>query len=472
MHSSIPEPLLFAAVLLATVFVFVFGRGLIRFFFRPLRRFFVFIWRRIVAPIYRWTLRPIVRLGRRSLGIAVAATESAKRGTPTALGAAPYKALVNLLEKNSLAEDALGDVPREVRNLLDRKGIFFRAVNANRAVGGIHDSLSVDEARANVGLAAKYYAKSIDDSQHQVGPTFLYEDAEEALVIEILRDSDVVFFWVLRRIKRNVSRNIVKIIVFMTALVATFPFVTVTVVGNPDFAPKQTFADLLIYSIILIGYVLALSLLRNAYANSARYNGQNFNHFVQSYFSRLLNQYKSASASFSNVLNDRTDDLDAVERVSGMWFVNLHWISARQWLLELYVRNTLFQIRRDLLWFLLTIPAGMAALWFAVIYLLNVVAALSSEHLGIAFPHLIFKFDSSLWIVVPFVGMIGGYLYALWGLLDRFSYELSSDTWATFRAMDIKQAIERNIGSTVREVVSKRRNPFGQQPSPIGPSAG
>jgi len=455
-HPHISSSLLLAVTLLATVVLLLSGRTIVRIIFLPLRHIFSLLGRKLIKPVYRITLRPVIRLLRRILRLASTSAQQSGQG----VGVAPYKALVHILEMNSLAKIALGEVPASVTALVDRRGLWFKSINANRAVETLSETLSLDEAKQNVAIADKYYQKSIDDDQ--VSPSILYEDSEEALIIDILRESDTPFFWVLREIRRNTGRNIVKVISVMTVILALFPFVL-----DAWVRPGLTAATAPYYAATIVAFVLGLIFVRYVYGNSARYNGQYFNHFVQSYFSRLLNQYKSASAAFSQILNDRTARLDAVETNSSVWYLNMQWLSARQWLLELFVRNIVFQIARDWLWHLITVPLLMAVFWSAIYFGLSLLAGELRQDIG---PLPAFSFSWSWWTLAPALGLLSIYLLSLRWLIEFFWNEFDMRAWPSFRSMGVKEMIERNIGAIVREVVDKRRNPYGQQSPPIGSS--
>jgi hypothetical protein len=376
-----------------------------------------------------------------------------------------------------MSETELGEVPRSIKSLVDRKGRFFRSVNANKAVEGVHESLSLEEARNNIESAKNFYGKSIE---HGINPTILYEDSEEALIIGILRDLDVRFFYVMRRIKRNVSRNVVKVLMAMTAVVIVSPFVISYFVAQlvprlsavPYSQSDARFYGVL-YAAACVVLALLLIMLRYTYSNSARYNGQQFNYFAQTYFSRLLNQYKSAAAAFSNILNDRTARLDAVEDNANLWFLNMHWLSARQWLLELFVRNMTFQIGRNWFWSIIAIPPLLFAialgLYFILSNLADGIVRYVNSALAVNYPMTDFSALRSEWTLAPSAVLFIIYIFALTELLKKFWYEITPGGWLGFRTMDIKEAIEHNVGPIAREVVDKRRNPYGQQQQPLPP---
>jgi hypothetical protein len=452
-HPHITTSMLVAIILVATIILLLSGRTIVRILFRPLRRIVSVLGRKVIQPVYSITLRPLIRLLRRMLRLASSSTP------PGGVGAEPYKALVHLLEMNSLAKMALGEVPDSIKSLVDRKGVWFKSVNANRAVETLPDTLTLDEAKRNMAMTDRYYQKTADGDQ--VSPSILYEDSEEALIIEILRESDLPYFWVLREIRHNTGRNVVKIISVMTLLLVLFPFVL-----DVFAKPGLTIENAPWYALTIVVFVLLLTFLRYVYGNSARYNGQYFNHFIQSYFSRLLNQYKSASAAFSQILNDRTTRLDSVETNSSIWFVNMHWLSARQWLLELYEHNIVFQIARDWLWHIITVPIMMGVFWFAIYFGLSFLVGEMRQDFG---PLPALAFSWSWWTVVPSLGLVLIYLVLMRSLIELFWNEVDMRAWPSYRSMGIREAIERNIGAIVREVVDKRRNPYGQQmPPPPG----
>lgn len=428
-HSSIPGPLILAALFLVIVILAITARTLIRM---------------------------VVRSTARVLGAAIRLVRGAPPDKPVHAGAAPYETLLHLLDLNSLARTELGEVPRSLRALVERKGIIFKYVKANRIAEALDESLTLEAAGANLKSAINFYDTT---AEYEINPTVLYEDSEEALIIGTLRDLDMAFFYVMRRMSRNVSRNVVKIIALMTALVIVFPFVL-----------SVETRDRLLYGPTYLVFFVALLAARSAYSISARYNGQYFQYFVQTYFSRLLNQYQSAQTAFSNVLNDRTSSLDDVAREANLWFMNMHWLSARLWLLELYVRNMRFQIGRNWLWTVALLPvflfvSAMLAyypLWDAA----SRIVTLLNNRFSMDISVTSFGIDNSLWTVVPSLALLLVYGVALADLLMKFSHEITPGSWLGYRAMDVRGVIGDNIGQIAREIVDRRRSPYGRSAPP------
>jgi len=401
---------------------------------------------RVLARIFR----PIARL-----------VASIRPDRPLRVGPGPYKAVLHLLDLNSLARTELGEIPRDLQRLVKRKGIFFKYVNGNRVAEELDGSLSPAAAEANLQNAIKFYGRTVED---EINPTVLYEDSEEALIISTLRELDVAFFYVMRRISRAVSRNIVKIIAAMTALVIVFPFVLSFVMEEAG--PPDQGVSALLYLAVCVVFFATLILTRMFYGMSARYNGQYFQYFVQTYFSRLLNQYKSAQTAFPNVLNDRTSSLDDIQNRSNLWFMNIHWLSARQWFLDLYVRNMRFQIGRNGLWAVAMLPAALfLSVWLVYWFFSHAateVAEFLSKSAGKNVSITGFYIYRSWWTVVPSVCLLLTYGIGLMNLLGNFWDAITPSGWPSFRTMNVTKIIEDNVGPIAREIVDRRRNPQGR----------
>jgi hypothetical protein len=416
--------LVFAAALIAAILVALSARSVLRLFTRNLRR-----------------------VGRLARG----ASSEANKGVRAGAGAVPYTAMAQVIGFKSLAEEMLGEVPQNVRRMVRRQGVIFRSANANQAVDTLAGSLSLDDAKRNLESAKQYYEEPMGQN---VSPVFLYEDSEEALIIRILKDVDLVFFYVTRRINRNISRNVLKLIAILTALVLIFPFAAGAVVQLVHGDPVVGYA---VDAALLIGFAGAMALLKLFYTVATRNNGQYFNHFVQTYFGRLLNQYKSASGAFAGVMNDRTSDLSAIEGDANVWFLNLHWLAARQWFLDLYVRNMIFQVARNLWLFYLTAPAYflLAGAIYGGLYWMGLQPFFWAKDI-----------TATLAIFVPWLLLFAFYLWSLTGLLREFWHEITSGGWLGFQTMDVKTLIEKTIGPIVREVVDRRRDPMGRHAYP------
>ena len=399
--------------------------------------------------------RGLMRLLRRAGRMTSRAAAPAKSGAQAGVGAVPYSAMAQVIGFKSLAEAMLGDIPPALRKSVQRQGRIFRSANANQAVDTLDGSLSLEEAKRNLESARQYYEEPMGNN---VSPGFLYEDSEEALIIRILKDVDLTFFYVTRRINRNISRNVLKIIAILTALVLIFPFAAGAVTLIPTVEPAFGYT---LYGLVLVGFAALMALFKLFYNNATRTNGQHFNHFVQTYFGRLLNQHKTAATAFANTLNDRSADLEVIEVDANVWFLNLNWLSARQWFLDLYVRNMIFQIARNLWLSYLTVPAYflLAGAIYAALYTV-------AHRFSVLEPYF-WAPDWTSWKVFgPWLLLLAFYFWSLGGLLREFWREITARGWLGFQTMDVKAMIEKNIGPIVREVVDRRRDPMGRRGYP------
>lgn len=435
----------FVALIVFVVILLVAGRGILKALFTPFRK--------LLALAIR-ALRGTVRILR---GQARANAQQRVK-----IGVAPLTALLRMLELNANARIGLGDMPKETEAKIHREGLFFGAVNADRVVDDVTDSLTAQDAAANVALSDLYYAGIMT---YDVSPAILYEESEEELLIGILKDADRPFFSVLRRLKRNIGQNVIRVVAILTGLVFVFPYLAslaIMILRGHD--GRWQVLNGTYYVLMCLVFFLLMVFFRWAYSNSATKNGFHFNYFVSTYFSRLANQYKSAATHFANVLNDRQVGLDTIESESNKWFLNLQWLAARQWFLELFARNIIFQIGRNMWWYALIVVASAVGAWWVIEFGLELVLAPFAPHIpaGKLQPTLVWSYE----MAVPFAILIVTYFFALGGLLSRFWAQINSAGWLDFRKMGIKGLIESTVGSLVREVVDKRRNPQGWGPGP------
>ena len=449
------ESLVFVAALLLIVVLVLAGPSLLRTVVRgPFGRF-------VLRPIYIVIFRPLIWLLRRIARIGRSSAQPLTREAQGQLGAVPYSAMAQMISVNSIAQQTLGDVPPNVKAMLKRSGWPFRMVDANAAAVSLSASLNLDDAKRNLQSAHHYYKEPMGTN---FSPVFLYEDSEEALIIRILKDVDLPYFYSMRRINRNIRRNITKIFAIATILVSSFPFAANLVL---EYGPAELTFKMTLFGGTILGYALLLWLFRTFYGNATRVNAQSVNYFMQTYFDRLLNQYKSADAQFESVPNDRTSDLGEIQQVSGIWFINLHWLAARQWFLDLYARNMIFQIVRNswLSWFMVPVYFALAAAIYWSLSLLPVIVP--------TVRHSPLEFSLEAWkIYAPFAGLLLIYWWSITGLLNEFWTSVNPTNWSGFRAMDVDGTIERHTGRNVLEIVDKRRKPYGTPAAPYAPPPG
>jgi hypothetical protein len=449
---------------LILVLLIIYGRTLLRIVFYPVRLIL-----RVLAAVFR----PLARAVKAVFRPIAAPMRRAARSLPAGAAASvrvreqPWQSALHLLDMKSLSEIALGEVPDNIRAMTKREGLYFCWINPTQTLELVTDSIDYDGASANLANAARLYNRDVD---HNVSPSGLYEDSEGAFIIETFRQSDLPLFYVLRKTLRTMSRNIVKFIAALTIPLFFIIFFLSSSLRAGHCSPLGvgTLGVCVPQSswfwVPFFASLLAILLIWKYYYIVERNNGLKLNSYVQTYLSRIRQQYQEALASLSQGLQDLSFDEKEIGRRSKTWYRNVQWLALRTFFLELYVRNFLFHIRRNALWFSIFIPAGvMLALLFC--YFIGLPLALNLENwltgrFGSG-PHESISRETIagplFWTILL---MPLGYWLLLQGILSVFRSEILRDTWPRFSGMGLMTRMQEIIMDDKEEIVGWRRR-FG-----------
>jgi hypothetical protein len=176
------------------------------------------------------------------------------------------------------------------------------------------------------------------------------------------------------------------------------------------------------------------------YAQFQRYNGQQMNNFLVDYFARINIDFRQIHTNATEtILEERS--VDEMKQDTALWITTLQWTAFRAFFIEWYLRNILFQIRRNSSYYLILIP------------LLFIVAmALAAITLDIRQLNA-FDMRADLYKQNTFYPLFAWLLFVYYGYLSRsvsFIWEsIEGRRWFKFRELNIQAALTRITDSFV-----------------------
>lgn len=239
----------------------------------------------------------------------------------------------------------------EERRILKKYGQVFTwlRIPSEYIPASLSQPFSDAVANEYLGSAQKFFSRSVDlhSDEHN-----LYEDEEGAVIVSLFRDADRRCFYALDQLRRVINGNAFRLIlgVSLFTLLAT----AAVYVAASRFLPKGTPAasDGLVTMLgsgfaVFAGYAFFAHFLQVFYRNDQRQNMREFSDFLTRYLSLVSNRFRESSAAASRVIQGDERDSKRLAANAQKWHKIMIWLGLRPFFLESFVRNVIFQIRRN-----------------------------------------------------------------------------------------------------------------------------
>jgi hypothetical protein len=315
------------------------------------------------------------------------------------------------------------------------------------------DREDIEKARADFDKAKQLFRADVPTDAN---PLNLYEDIHNAFIVRLLGRSDKACFYVLSEFGRVISAN-----VFCLALVFS-SVVTAVAIGNfvlSDLVPfhlllnglptELTFLtidmspllrtvrgfstgfDKLVFAALscLLGLVAMLMFYQLAYQQLQKLNGKEMDKFLSKYLMDIQVEFAKINASAKDAIIGKKAEEMRAETV--MWITNLQWMAWRVFFIEEFLRNTLFQIRRDSIYSLVLTP-----LLFIVLFIVPPTTASVLGMLNLDYNQL------SFYLLFPIL-LIWCYRYLAGSLEPATDSQTLTKQWPKFPDLDSVQELNR-----------------------------
>lgn len=265
--------------------------------------------------------------------------------------------------EHSAGAPAVGAVGRTVKaqDLIDvRYGVFFKIFTCpdsdEPTVGPNDYPIAVDMA----GRAQEFYKLRPDLFPPD---DIFYEQVEESFIDKVSRidnkgekDQFLATLDSARKITNDNTRmlfcEITPLILFFVLAVYAAMLLLVGPLALTEFMgsiASEEVTRLIVGGIALgVGVIFAAFIYWFSYTHIQRANALSLNVFITTEFARLSNVFRVAQREALQAETQLADtQKDEIKRLAGSWTLAYHWVGVRQFLEEMIVRNTMFQVRRN-----------------------------------------------------------------------------------------------------------------------------
>ncbi len=240
-----------------------------------------------------------------------------------------------------------------------RRGVLFKVFQCPTS-----EEPSVDPADLSQAERMAEHARAFYNLRGDLFPPddIFYEEVEAGFIDRVTRidneggkDQFVSTLDWARRLSNDNTRKLlcqVTPAVLGATLTAYAAFLLIAAYANHATlsAMLSTEATRLIAGAVLLGLAIAATAFayRFSYTHIQRANALSLNAFITTEFSHLNNAFRVAQREALQAETQLPDtQRDEIKRLASSWTLAYHWISVRQFFEEAFVRNTMFQIRRN-----------------------------------------------------------------------------------------------------------------------------
>jgi hypothetical protein len=361
------------------------------------------------------------------------------------------------------ADKAISDTFDVSRVQIDRnKQLFCTWLSPVSTPHVIYDDA---QAQTDFEKAKQFFSTSIPTDTN---PQNLYEDIESAFTVSMFKDSDKPCFYVLSQFRKTINANVMILSIVYSAIVSfvavanimlstsvdfyeTFHigeklpvtlnlwFVSLPVDISRDFFNRFVFG----FASCFVGYCVMWLFYHTEYTQFQRYNGQHLKTYLVDYLARINDNFRQIQTNAANTMLAEAP-VEEMKHDAALWITNLQWTAFRAFYIEYYLKNILFQIRRNSSYYLLMVPLLFIAL------LLVVAAAMRLPEFNVL------NLDSEIYRQNSFYLFFAMLLLAYYQYLRRsvsFIWEsIEQHDWFKFRDLDIQTAMTKILNAYVTQL--------------------
>jgi hypothetical protein len=324
-----------------------------------------------------------------------------------------------------------------------------------------------DDAQAQVDFekAKQFFSTSISTDTN---PQNLYEDIESAFTVSMFKHSDKPCFYVLSQFRKTINANVMILAIVFSAIVSFVAVVNIMLSTSIDFYGalntgeklpltlnlwvvslpidiSRDFFNRFVFGFVscLAGYCVMWLFYHTEYSQFQRYNGQHLKTYLVDYLSRINNNFRQIQTSAANTMLAEAP-VEEMKHDAILWITDLQWTAFRAFYVESYLKNTLFQIRRNSSYYLLLVPLLFIAL------LLVVASVMRLPEFNVL------NLESAIYKQNSFYLFFAMLLLAYYQYLRRsvsFIWEsIAQHDWFKFRELDIQDAMTKILDAYVTQL--------------------
>ena len=217
-------------------------------------------------------------------------------------------------------------------------------------------------------------------------PLNLYDDIIGADVVRMFKDSDKVCFYILSEFRKAITINVISLTLIFSIIASGVAIINLSLSESVNFydwlnlhkyvpeiiefrGRNYHSSDLLNKGILVVASslfgILAMALFYYiSYEQAQRNNSQQVKLFLSQYLNAIRVGYVDVVANASRaVVAEKSSE--EIKNDIVLWNTNLFWLAFSMFFIELFIRNILFQMRRNSIYAIVLIP-----IFFVILLLL------------------------------------------------------------------------------------------------------
>lgn len=334
-----------------------------------------------------------------------------------------------------------------------------------------------DRAKADFDKAKCFFSTDVPRETNALN---LYDDVHNAFVVELMKDSDKVCFYILTEFRKAINANVTMLAVVLSVIVSAVAVLNIVWSQSLDFyklagVPQgrwlpeeisvlgmhfqtQATVNTAIFGAAscALGFFLMWMFYHMAYDQSQRHNGLQLKAFLVAYLADINIRFRSIHARATRAVVE-DEPVDRMKEDAVLWITNLQWMAFRAFFIEEFLRSVLFQARRNSIVALLLIPpvfivAMLLVAWAANIQQFDILDLTSAVYQQSTF-YVFFA-----WLI---------YLYYRYMAHSYAPVRESLDGgWTKFRQLNLQGAMTEVLESYVNQL-DQWRTRFRERTNPM-----
>jgi hypothetical protein len=321
------------------------------------------------------------------------------------------------------------------------------------------------QAQTDFDKAKHFFSTSIPTDTN---PQNLYEDIENAFTVSMFKFSDKPCFYVLSQFRKTINANVMILSIVFSAIVSFVAVANIMLSTSVDFYGafntgeklpltlnlwvvslpidiSRDFFNRFVFGFLscLVGYCVMWLFYHTEYSQFQRYNGQHLKTYLVDYLARINNNFRQIQTSAANTMLAEAP-VEEMKHDAALWITDLQWMAFRAFYVESYLKNILFQIRRNSSYYLLLVPL----LFIALLLVVTSVMRLPEFN--------VLNLESAIYKQNSFYLFFAMLLLAYYQYLRRsvsFIWEsIAQHDWFKFHELDIQDAMTKILDAYVTQL--------------------
>jgi hypothetical protein len=355
----------------------------------------------------------------------------------------------------TLTEKALradGESFAQEEDHMNRQGFIFKWLSVRVGFMRMPEELDDETAATYSKLAEQFLGREVPVDADQRA---LFEDIEGQVIAQQFHESDAGVIYLLNEGRKLMNRNVFILSALFSLIlglvlignVFAHEFGVVEMLGlfpdgigplSSDVAGSLVFGGLT----CLLGAMVMWALYYAEYAPYQRNSAREMANLLTRYLARVNDHYRTAVGKARSVTVGQERDSKQLAEQAKLWTLNITWIALRVFFVETYVRNVVFQIRRNSNYYLMFVPLGAVLATGTVLGALSAFTGLSPFEPILALG----------WVFIALFLLVAAlYSFFLSNALNSLS-EIDQGEWISFHTLRLNQVLGEVVGKYAEDV--------------------